>query len=84
MPYHSCSPELADEKYTSVGEQISQDDRKSVGGRVQRGVQPWTEGRHQSEGHHVEVETSETVADVGLELSGHRGLVYVAGTNRKR
>ena len=31
----------------------------------------------------IEVETPETVADAGRQLSGHRGPVYVAGTNKK-
>ena len=31
----------------------------------------------------IEVETPETVADAGRQLSGHRGPVYVAGTNQK-
>ena len=31
----------------------------------------------------IEVETPETVADAGRQLSGHRGPVYVAGTNKE-
>ena len=31
----------------------------------------------------IEVETSETVADAGRQLRGHRGPVYVAGTNKE-
>ena len=31
----------------------------------------------------IEVETPETVGDAGRQLSGHRGPVYVAGTNRE-
>ena len=31
----------------------------------------------------IEVETVETVADAGRQLSGHRGPVYVAGTNKE-
>ena len=37
----------------------------------------------QAEGITIEVETPETVADAGRQLSGHRGPVYVAGTNKK-
>ena len=36
-----------------------------------------------AEGITIEVETPETVADAGRQLSGHRGQVYVAGTNQK-
>ena len=36
-----------------------------------------------AEGITIEVETPETVADAGRQLSGHRGPVYVAGTNKK-
>ena len=35
-----------------------------------------------AEGITIEVETPETVADAGRQLSGHRGPVYVAGTNQ--
>ena len=31
----------------------------------------------------IEVETPESVADAGRQLSGHQGPVYVAGTNKK-
>ena len=31
----------------------------------------------------IEVETAETVADAGRQLRGHRGPVYVAGTNKE-
>ena len=31
----------------------------------------------------IEVETPETIADAGRQLSGHRGPVYVAGTNQE-
>ena len=31
----------------------------------------------------VEVETPETVADAGRQLQGHRGPVFVAGTNKE-
>jgi len=31
----------------------------------------------------IEVETPGTVADAGRQLQGHRGPVYVAGTNKK-
>ena len=31
----------------------------------------------------IEIETPETVADAGRQLRGHRGPVYVAGTNKK-
>ena len=31
----------------------------------------------------VEVETAETVADAPGQLRGHRGPVYIAGTNKK-
>ena len=31
----------------------------------------------------IEVETPDTVADAGRQLSGHRGPVYVAGTNQE-
>ena len=31
----------------------------------------------------IEVETPETVADAGRQLRGHRGPVYVAGTNKE-
>ena len=31
----------------------------------------------------IEVETPETVADAGRQLQGHRGPVYVAGTNKQ-
>jgi len=31
----------------------------------------------------IEVETPETVGDAGRQLSGHRGPVYVAGTNKE-
>ena len=31
----------------------------------------------------IEVEAPETVADAGRQLRGHRGPVYVAGTNQK-
>ena len=31
----------------------------------------------------IEVETPESVADAGRQLSGHRGRVYVAGTNKE-
>lgn len=30
----------------------------------------------------IEVETPETVAEAGRQLRGHRGAVYVAGTNK--
>ena len=30
----------------------------------------------------IEVETPDTVADAGRQLQGHRGPVYVAGTNQ--
>ena len=36
----------------------------------------------QAEGMTIEVETPETVADAGRQLRGHRGPVYVAGTNK--
>ena len=36
-----------------------------------------------AEGITIEVETPDTVADAGRQLSGHRGPVYVAGTNQK-
>ena len=36
-----------------------------------------------AEGITIEVETPETVADAGRQLSGHRGSVYVAGTNKE-
>lgn len=36
-----------------------------------------------AEGITIEVETPETVADAGRQLSGHRGPVYVAGTNKE-
>ena len=74
---------MVNQENASVGEQISQDDCKSVSGPVQRGVQPWTGGGHQGGGITIEVETPETVADAGRQLSGHRGPVYVAGTNKK-
>ena len=31
----------------------------------------------------IEVETPDTVADAGRQLRGHRGPVYVAGTNKE-
>ncbi len=31
----------------------------------------------------IEVETPESVADAGRQLGGHRGPVYVAGTNKE-
>ena len=31
----------------------------------------------------IEVETPDTVPDAGRQLSGHRGPVYVAGTNKE-
>ena len=31
----------------------------------------------------IEVETPETIADAGRQLQGHRGPVYVAGTNKQ-
>ena len=31
----------------------------------------------------IEVETPDTVADAGRQLQGHRGPVYVAGTNKE-
>lgn len=31
----------------------------------------------------IEVETPDSIADAGRQLSGHRGPVYVAGTNQK-
>ena len=31
----------------------------------------------------IEVETPETIADAGRQLRGHRGPVYVAGTNKE-
>ena len=31
----------------------------------------------------IEVETPESVADAGRQLSGHRGPVYVVGTNKE-
>ena len=31
----------------------------------------------------IEVETPESVADAGRQLSGHRGPAYVAGTNKE-
>lgn len=31
----------------------------------------------------IEVETPDTVADAGRQLKGHRGPVYVAGTNKE-
>ena len=31
----------------------------------------------------IEVETPDTVEDAGRQLSGHRGPVYVAGTNQE-
>lgn len=31
----------------------------------------------------IEVETPETVSDAGRQLSGHRGPVFVAGTNHR-
>ena len=31
----------------------------------------------------IEVETPDTVADAGRQLGGHRGPVYVAGTNKE-
>lgn len=36
-----------------------------------------------AEGVTIEVETPETVADAGRQLRGHRGPVYVAGTNKE-
>ena len=36
-----------------------------------------------AEGITIEVETPESVADAGRQLSGHRGPVYVAGTNKE-
>ncbi|MXY05657.1 MAG: hypothetical protein F4169_01435 [Gammaproteobacteria bacterium] len=31
----------------------------------------------------IEVETPDTIADAGRQLQGHRGSVYVAGTNKE-
>ena len=31
----------------------------------------------------IEVETPDTIADAGRQLQGHRGPVYVAGTNKE-
>jgi hypothetical protein len=36
-----------------------------------------------ADGITIEVETPDTIADAGRQLQGHRGPVYVAGTNRE-
>ena len=36
-----------------------------------------------ADGITIEVETPDTVADAGRQLQGHRGPVYVAGTNKE-
>ena len=36
-----------------------------------------------SDGITIEVETPDTVADAGRQLQGHRGPVFVAGTNKE-